>query len=152
VDVGIGEPNEKESTAFWVSADPIDDCDGSGDHVSGVIAGPGDVDWFVYGGNDALWPICVVNPAREFTADEPELRLCAFFQCLAGDADFDCPSGTTDATSPEARPGCCSNDGFEVSGLSCGGTFDDDAYVFIRVDQPGASADACSEYVVTYHY
>ncbi|MBW2525098.1 MAG: hypothetical protein JRI23_13025, partial [Deltaproteobacteria bacterium] len=152
-DTYLGEPNEKEPTAYWLSADPIDDCDGSGDHVSGVIAGSADVDWFVYGGNDALWPICFVNPTREISSTEPDLRVCAFFQCLAGgNASFTCPGGTTASTSPEARPGCCSNDGFQVDDLSCGGTLDDDAYVFIRIDQPGAPPNACSEYVLTYHY
>lgn len=152
VEVGLGEPNEKESTAFELAQDPIDDCDGSGDHVRGVIAGADDVDWFVYSGNDALWPVCIVNPTRDFDASEPDLRLCVFFQCLSGDVEIDCPGGTTPSTSPAARPGCCSNDGFEVTGLNCGGTFDEDVYVFIRVDQPGASAATCSEYLVTYHY
>lgn len=151
-DTYLGEPNETESTAYWLSADPIDDCDGSGDHVSGVLSGADDVDWFVYPGNDALWPVCIVNPTRELDASEADLRLCVFFQCLAGETQLSCPGGTTAVTSPEARPGCCSNDGFEVNSIGCGGTFDDDTYVFIRVDQPGATAATCSEYVVTYHY
>jgi hypothetical protein len=72
-------------------------------------------------------------------------------ECLSGSPSFGCPGGTTPDTSPEGRPGCCSdNGGFQIQ-LDCAGSFDASPVVFMRIDQPSATADTCNEYILSYH-
>ncbi|MBW2453903.1 MAG: hypothetical protein JRI68_05315 [Deltaproteobacteria bacterium] len=149
-DLGLGEANQTEDTAFKLKAEAISDNDGDGDTISGTIAGGADIDWFYYEGNDK--PIYVVNPTRGLSSDFSGLRLCVFFQCLNGDTLFTCPQSTTPATSPHNREGCCGTAGFEVEDLDCTGTWDEHAYVYIRVDDPNGATDTCADYVVSYHY
>jgi hypothetical protein len=150
VDIALGEPNESETTAYRLKAAAIDDCDGSGDTINGVIAGFQDVDWYFYEGDDGIG--CSVDPTRSLTQSESGLRICKYFECISGDTEVDdCPSGTTPALSPENRPGCCGTSGFDV-GLNCGGTLDEHAYVYIRIDQPGGNLATCNGYSLDYHY
>jgi hypothetical protein len=150
LDLGIGEPNESEDTAFPLKASAISDCDGDGGTVSGTIAGAADIDWFSYEGDDKIG--CVVDPTRSFSQSESGLRLCKFIECFNGNTEFSCPGGTTAATSPGGRKGCCGTTGFKISNLNCTGTLDEHARVFIRVDQPGATAATCNVYSLSYHY
>jgi hypothetical protein len=150
VDIGLGESNQSEDTAFKLKAEAISDCDGAGDSVSGTIAGADDIDWFFYEGNDQMG--CVVNPTRGMSTAFSGLRLCVFFQCLNGTTTLTCPSSTTAATSPHNRIGCCGSAGFEVEDLECSGTWDEHVYVYMRVDDPAATAETCSDYVLSYHY
>jgi len=148
VDIGLGEPNEAEGAAHALSGDPIEDCDGDGGMVTGVI-GPGDSDWFTYIGDDTLG--CVVDAQRSFSSDGP-LRICKFVRCVDNGAttSFSCPSGTASATSPEGRDGCCGTSGFEIDDVDCSGTLDEDAEVFIRIDRE--SGTGCTSYSLSYHY
>jgi len=149
-DLGLGEMNQSEDTAFKLKTDAISDCDSSGDTVSGTIAGGDDIDWFYYEGNDQ--PGCFVNPWRGLSTDVSGLRLCVFFQCLNGDTSFTCPSAITPTNSPHNRPGCCSTSGFEVDDLDCSGTWDEHVYVYMRIDDPNADPSTCADYVLSYHY
>jgi hypothetical protein len=148
VDIGLGEPNESETTAWALKMSSIDDCDDSGDSITGVIA-PGDTDWFYYEGDDKTF--CVVDPTRSLSQSQSGLRLCKYFECLNGNTEVDCPGGTTAETSGEGRPGCCGTSGFDVD-LNCAGSLDEHAYVYIRLDQPGGDASTCNEYTLDYHY
>ncbi len=147
---GLGEPNESEVSAFRLKVDAIDDCDGSGDSVSGVIAGPDDVDWFYYEGDDGIG--CIVDPTRAVVQSVSGLRLCVFIECLSGTAEFSCPAPSTSATSPEGRPGCCHSADFDITDLNCTGSLDEHAFVYIRLDQPGGAWDTCNAYTLDYHY
>jgi hypothetical protein len=143
------EPNESESMATAVSATPISDCDGAGGSLHGAIIGANDTDWYIYQGNDTTW--CYVEPTQSVTPSDEGIRVCAYVECLSGTPDFGCPGGTTDDTSPEGRPGCCSDKGgFQIQ-LDCAGSFDASPVVFIRIDQPQASADTCNEYTLAYY-
>ena len=147
-DIGLGEPNESEGTAWSLETVLVEDCDGDGGSITGTIA-PGDVDWFTYDGDDTTF--CVVNPERTISQSQTGIRLCKFIECVGGGTTITCPGGTTDATSPEGRVGCCSNAGFEVSDVNCPG-LDENTHVYIRVDQPGGDSSTCNDYTLTYHY
>lgn len=148
IDIGLGEPNESEGSAFALSGSPIEDCDGDGGSITGII-GPGDSDWFTYIGDDTFG--CTVDAVRSFTSSDP-LRLCKFVRCVDSGATttFSCPSGTVGATSPEGRDGCCGTLGFEIDDIDCSGTLDEDTEVFIRIDRQ--SGTGCTSYSLSYHY
>ncbi len=150
LDLGLGESNQSEDTAFKLKAEAISDWDGAGDSISGTIAGGADIDWFYYEGNDQIG--YVVDPSRQVSTDFGGLRLCVFFQCLNGSTTFTCPPSTTPATSPHNRDGCCATTGFVVEDLDCTGSWDEHAYVYMRVDDPKGVPDTCADYVLSYHY
>ncbi len=146
-DLGPGEPNDSEATAHDLGT--IGDCDDEGGSVSGLLDESGDADWYVYLGTDAS-STCTVDPHRTITSSHP-IRLCKFIQCLDNETnDFACPMGTTDAFSPDGRPGCCSAGDIDFS-LTCGSSSldSDDAYVYIRVD---TTVNECVTYTLTYDY
>ena len=123
----------------------IDDCDGSGLSVSGVLAG-NDVDWYEYDGTDGF--SCLVTPTRNITADG-QVRLCKYLECNSGTTSVTCPGGTQADTSPQGHPGCC---GAPVVApeLECIGTGDESAKVYFRIDKP--SAFDCVSYTVNFNY
>jgi hypothetical protein len=133
------EPANDEKSAMNLGA--IDDCDGSGSSVDGVLDGKNDVDWFVFWGKDTLG--CIVDP---FASSGVKARVCVFADCAS--ATVSCSSGTI-AASPLGRPGCCVSEGGQISlSLGCNG-IDDSASIYIRVDQ--AAQDVCQAYTVDYH-
>lgn len=142
-DTGPGETNDTESKAYSLGA--IDDCDGSGSSVLGVIAGAGDVDWYKFTGDDVSF--CSVDATRDLTASEA-LRICKYAQCVNGTATPDCPDGTAADTSPDGRPGCCALQGFSM-GVDCSG-LDDDASIYIRIDSLDDAQ--CVSYSLDFHY
>jgi hypothetical protein len=141
-DTGQAEPNDGEGSAGDIGV--LDDCDGSGGYLEGVLSG-NDVDWYTYQGNDGFG--CVVDASRSIESDG-EVRVCQFFDCSGEMVDIGCPEGTAAETSPEGRNGCCSQDPFEV-GIDCPG-LNDSANVYVRVDKPPAYA--CVHYTLTLHY
>jgi hypothetical protein len=143
------EPNDTEAIAHSLTTEPIDDCDGSGSQVSGAITSPADVDWFVYRGDDTA--LCAVNPTAAIVGGSG-LRLCQYAVCLSADTTIDdCPDGTSSATSPDGREGCCGSDGFEID-FNCSGSLDEDGHVYVSVDMPDAEPGVCNGYVLSYHY
>jgi hypothetical protein len=152
VDIGIGEANETEQTAFSLSIPALTDCDSDGGVVSGVIAGPSDVDWFTYRGNDTS--LCSVDPYVFFDTSDPGVRICLFLECEAGPTELTaCPVGSDASVSPGGRAGCCNTSGFDIAdSFNCSGSIDDNAYVYMRVDHPQAPPDTCDSYVLSYHY
>jgi hypothetical protein len=149
-DLSPAEPNQAESQAFKLKATPIGDCEGDGS-ITGVIKGASDVDWFTYQGTDG---VCNVDPSRTLMPSDQGLRICKYLECLNGIAntEFTCPNGTTNDKSPDGRPGCCGAGGFKIGDLNCKNTIDEVAYVYIRIDRPGASAATCVNYNLVYHY
>lgn len=148
-DIGLGEPNESEATAWPLQMGAIEDCDGDGDSITGTLA-PGDVDWFFYEGDDTTF--CVVDPTRSFTQSQSGLRLCKYVECLNGNTELSCPGGTSEDTSGQGRLGCCGMSGFDITDVNCSGTADEHVYVYIRVDQPGSGPQSCNDYTLSYHY
>jgi len=146
-DTGPGEPNDTEQQA--VDLGTIGDCDDLAETVSGVLTGFSDVDWYKFLGADAS-AFCAVDPGRTLTSGNA-VTLCKFVQCTDGSAaNFDCPNGTTAATSPEGRPGCCGQAGFELD-LTCGSSpFNaDDAMIYLRIEPEVA---LCTAYSITYDF
>jgi hypothetical protein len=152
VDIGIGEANQTEQTAFSLSIAPISDCDGDGGVISGTVAGPSDVDWFTYRGDDT--GTCSVDPYVFFDTADPGVRICVFLECVAGATELTaCPQGSDTSVSPGGRQGCCSTSGFDIAdNFNCSGSMDDDAYVYMRIDHPQAPPEICDSYVLSYHY
>ncbi len=145
-DGGPGEPNNSESTAHDLGT--IGDCDDEGGSVSGVLDGATDPDWYKYLGTDGSG--CTTDPHRVVTSSHP-IRICKFIQCLDDEEnDFECPSGTMDANSPDGRPGCCATSEIDFS-LTCGSSSinADEAYVYVRID---TTENECVTYTLTYDY
>lgn len=142
----VFEPNDEEATPTDLGE--INDNDGNGGIVSASLHHAGDVDWYRYAGNDDITGN--VDPARELVASGG-VRLCKFLECDNGlaETEFECPAGTQYALSTMARSGCCASDGFALPDLNCNGVTEDNAAVYIRVDQP---EPACVTYSVSYHY
>lgn len=141
------EPNESEAGASFLGE--INDNDGNGSSVSGVLDGEDDVDWYVYAGDDDIGNI--VDPFRSISADGG-FRFCKFAECpddSIAETEFPCPEGATEATSPDGRPGCCADDIIHVPDANCPG-IDDSMDIYIRVD--GAGADECVGYTVNFHF
>ncbi|MBW2529765.1 MAG: hypothetical protein JRI23_36650 [Deltaproteobacteria bacterium] len=145
--------NDTEATATPLAADPVSDCT---DPVtfSGTING-NDVDWYAYEGQDDT--LCIVNPRQYFDQASDAARLCVFVECVDTDAttQFTCPAGTLNATSPEGRFGCCDTGtdvDIQIDDLNCTGTWSEDAYVYIRIDDPSGDAGTCTSYVGAYAY
>lgn len=147
-DLGV-EPSETEQTAHNLTGQPITDCDSAGGSINGTIDGPSDVDWYVYGATDEL--ACVVDPARTLQSISGGIRMCKYFECHLGPTVVTCPIGTTAENSPDGRSGCCGTYGFQVD-IDCTDSWSDDAWVYLRLDQPNAPSNSCNHYAVGYHY
>ncbi len=148
-DVGVGEPNQSESTAHVLKMPSLPDCDSDGGKVAGKLS-KGDVDWFTYTGDDSF--SCSVDPGRTLSPTGKGMRLCKYVECTTGETKFTCPAGTQPDTSPENRAGCCGTSGVLFDDLDCVGSLDEHAYVYIRVDLPGADDATCQAYELSYHY
>jgi hypothetical protein len=145
--------NDVEAAATELSAQPIDDCADQAS-TNGVIHGGDDVDWYHYVGEDGN---CIANPYQLLEQTSATARLCVFFECVDPNAStqFPCPEGTTEATSPEGRAGCCaagSGADFTVTGLNCTGSIDESVHVLVRVDDPAGDAETCTAYLLRYNF
>jgi hypothetical protein len=144
-DIGPGEPtNEAQVTAH--SFGTISDLDSSGKDVCAVLASPTDVDWYTYKGVDNAFS--VVDPFRKVNADQ-KTRLCVYLQCTAGTTSFTCPANATPDTAPLGQQGCCSEGSIGLS-FDCNGVSDDDASVWLKVENPDSLA--CVPYQLSFHY
>jgi hypothetical protein len=131
------EPNDTTATARTLGT--IDDCDGSGKSVSGVLSTSSDVDVLTFDGTDSFG--CSVNPT--VTATGP-VRVCIKATCKSGTTEFkSCPKGTPTGTE------CCGTT-VELE-LNCTGTTSDDAKIAITVRGDGSSL-TCAGYSLAYHY
>jgi hypothetical protein len=137
------EPNNTESSATDLGT--ITDCDEDGGSFSGMVAGIDDLDWYKYQASDDFF--CVVDATREVQSNAP-VRFCKYFQCIDDSTPaFSCPNGSNAATSPDGRPGCCADSGFDVA-PDCANTSDDvKVYMSVRT-----LANECVTYTVNYHY
>ncbi len=131
------EPNGTPATARVLGA--IDDCDGSGSTVSGVLSSSTDVDVLSFEGTDSFG--CSVNPVVVATGP---VTVCIRAVCKSGTTELkSCKQGTK--TGDE----CC---GSTVEAeLNCTGTASDDTTITITVRSDGA-ASTCESYSLAYHY
>jgi hypothetical protein len=150
-DTGPGEPTNN-AEASPVTLPPMTDSDPAMyPQIAGVIYGSADVDWYTYTGSDVA--LAIVDP---YVAFPPDLRVCSYFECVAGTTSVTCPNGTTSDRSGAGKSGCCPGPGYlsyTAIDVYCGTVdTDENMRVFIRVDGPGLSASACVPYTVDYHY
>lgn len=126
----------------------ITDDDDDGDSFCETLGGPDDVDWYVFHGTDARFSY--VNP-EAYVDRGSEVRVCTYASCDVGRTAFVCPDGTMPDISPEGDEGCCSERGYGAAlDLNCYGTDNDDATVWIKVEN--LYGDDCSVYELSYHY
>jgi len=115
--------------------------------VFGTIAGP-EVDWYRYVGGEAF--SCVEQPAVAVSATV-DLEVCVFIECLEGNAaNVSCAEGSTEADSPEGRPGCCGQNIAGIQNYACMGQFagkDVDVYAAVGSDQT-----VCEDYSMSYAF
>jgi hypothetical protein len=144
-EVGPGEPgNAMQLTAHNFGT--ISDADSAGKDVCAVLSSPSDVDWYTYSGVDNAFS--VVDPSRKVDA-EAKTRLCVYLACTAGTTTFSCPAGSVPDTAPLGQQGCCSNLAISLS-FDCNGVTDDDANVWLKVENPDQLA--CVPYLLSFHY
>jgi len=124
----------------------IDDCDGSGTNVKGVMNGAVDVDFYKVHAADTFG--CVVNP--HFSSTAPGLEVCVFVKCDNNGTTSvsGCGNGAA-KTSDIGDPGCCfATPGTVDISLNCSGV-NDSAELFVKVSQNGG--DKCEPYQIDYH-
>ncbi len=137
------EPNDDEDSATDLGEQGCNDAPGM---FTGVLAGPDDVDWFGYHGSwGALCGFADPSPGHNLTASD-DIRICVFPVCDNGNAQFNCPGDSVEATSPEGVDGCCDTGSFQFN-LNCSG-LDESATYYVRLDQ--AAEGACVNYTVVY--
>jgi hypothetical protein len=140
------EPNDSESDAPDLGTQS--DCSDE-ESVQGVLAGVADIDWYKYSGVDEFGFNCSTNPVRSVTAGEA-ITFCKYVHCIDEAADFECPAGASPATSPDGRPGCCDNQGFQLDFI-CGGSSlnDDSAWVYMSIE---TDVNECVSYTIGYDF
>ncbi len=140
------EPNGSVPSARPLPA--IDDCDGSGATLKGVLANATDVDYWTYHGTDKFG--CVVDPTASTTS---KVRVCVYPSCFGGQTEFkSCKKGTEADPVAGGIKGCCSDASGNVEaefGCPLVGS-SDEADVFVKVDAPNATQ--CLAYEVAYHF
>jgi hypothetical protein len=143
-DTGLGEPNDDMESAYPMGEQPSDD--GEERTIAGVLQTPEDVDWYFYIGSDDFDG--TVDPGRQIVG--AGIRICKYIECVEGDAEFECPSGTQQDTQG-GRPGCCWTDNEPLEwGLNCTGVISDDARIYMRVDHVGGPG--CESYSLKFNY
>ena len=138
-----GEPNDSQSSAIALGT--ISDDDDDGGYVCGALAGPDDVDWYVYNGEDK--PFNAVDPKRSLSANA-NARLCVYAQCVGNSGTYVSCVGETKDTAPQGQLGCCSY-GSVTPGIECDG-LDDSATIWIKVENDAGLA--CVDYQLSYHF
>ncbi len=141
-DDGPGEPNEDQTMAHAMPG--IDDCDGSGSSVQGVLTGASDKDWYRFNGEDTF--SCREDVVVSVSGDVAS-TLCVYVKCMedSGSTEVTCDEGSS-ATGAGGFPGCCGNS-VDIS-PDCSGT-DEAITVYISLESTEA---ICSPYTITYHY
>ncbi len=131
------EPNDTPATARALGT--IDDCDGSGKSIGGVLSTSSDVDVLTFDGTDSFG--CSVNPTVKATGS---VRVCIKAACKSGTTEVkSCPKGTKTGTE------CCGSE-VEIE-INCTGTTSDDAKITVTVRGDGSSL-MCAGYSLAYHY
>lgn len=144
------EPNENEGSAVDLGEQH---CKASPQKFYGVLDGDSDIDWFRFHGDFSGGGCGATNPdptAKITVTVASPLEVCMYADCDAdGDTNFSCPGGTSGATSPDGRKGCCGPGSMQYK-VDCEISPNESAVVFVRLS--GAEADACLQYEVEYSY
>lgn len=130
--------------------DDITDNDDDFHQVTGVLSGAGDTDWYRYHGSDTA--LHVSEPTIEILSMTAGMRVCQFILCDTGNVamtQVTCPEGTKFAISPNLRPGCCHDTGFQIADFNCDGN-DESLQAWIRLDMP--DQDICVDYEFKLHF
>jgi hypothetical protein len=113
--------------------------------VAATLFGP-ETDWYTYPGGEVF--MCPERPAAQVATDVVA-DVCVYLECTSGGdvVNLVCADGSTDATSPDQRLGCCGQDGAGVAGYDCSGFGGKDVDVWISV---GTAEETCSDYAMSY--
>lgn len=132
------EPNDTPATARALGT--IDDCDGSGKTVAGVLSSLSDVDVYTFEGKDSFG--CSVDPFVTMTGP---VRVCMKVECKSGTTEFKgCAKGSS------VGGECCGIADVQVD-VNCTGTTSEDTRVTMTVRGEGSSL-TCGAYTLAYHY
>ena len=66
-----------------------------------------------------------------------------------GTTTFSCPAGSMDDTAPLGQEGCCSEGSLDMD-FDCSDVSDDNASVWLKVENPDGLA--CVPYQISFHY
>lgn len=113
--------------------------------VAATLFGP-ETDWYTYPGGEVF--MCPERPAAQVATDVVT-DVCVYLECISGGdvQNLVCADGSTDATSPDGRLGCCGQDAAGVAGYDCSGFGGKDVNVWISV---GTAEETCSDYAMSY--
>lgn len=132
------EPDGTESSARSLGL--INDCDGSGKTVSGVLTGGSDTDVLRFDGDDSFG--CSVNAYAKATG---AVNFCLKPVCNGGTTNLQgCPKGTKTGSA------CCGTSEVEAD-FNCSGTVNESAKVYLTV-RPASSFATCTSYSIAYHF
>lgn len=138
------EPHGDEATATMLGNVGCDSVVDLG--VIGTLDGP-ETDWYRYFANEGL-VLCTERPEATVVA-AIDVEVCAYIECLEGNASgVSCAGGSSAATSPENRPGCCGQDQARIDDFECGGFLTPkNVNVWVSI---GTSEQACVDYELSY--
>lgn len=142
-----GDPGGDEGLAKALPN--TDDCMPDAQHVSGVISGEFDVDFYKLFVADRSF--CSIDP--RFETPTAGIEMCVFIRCQNSKATAvtGCQGGTR-AKNSTGYEGCCSSTPGQVTPVwNCGGFLDDDsADIFLRIRPTGTAA--CLPYSFSYSF
>ena len=137
------EPNDDEASAIEL-----------GDHDCGVLAemqgaaDNTDIDWWTYDGIDD--GMCGEDTIVIINADQ-DLDVCMYFECEMGNAQVVCAAASTEAISPDGRPGCCGSGSTQYTTTSClGAAVSDSGTIYMSV--AGPEDPVCVPYDIAYRF
>lgn len=140
------DPHADEATATMIGSLG---CNSSTDlGLIGTLDGP-ETDWYRYFGNEGV-VLCAERPEATVVA-AIEVEVCTYIECLEGTASaVSCAGGSSSATSPEARPGCCGSAQAQIDDYECGGFLTPkNVDVWISV---ASTEEACEDYELSYAF
>lgn len=140
------DPHADEATATMLGSLG---CNSSTDlGLIGTLDGP-ETDWYRYFGNEGV-VLCAEQPEATVAA-AIEVEVCAYIECLEGTASaVVCAGGSSSATSPEGRPGCCGSGQTRIDDYECGGFLSPkNVDVWISV---ASTEEACEDYALSYAF
>ena len=127
----------------------FDDFNPNFEVVDGRLPVGGDEDWFSYHCDDFV--LGQVDMNYEIDTNIP-VRVCQFIACdVASDPVVVCPDGSSEETSPDGLPGCCSDlETLSIGEIDCSpDSGDDSGQIYVRVDMP--AQDMCVSYDLGVH-
>lgn len=140
------DPHADEATATVLGNVGCDSVIDLG--LIGTLDGP-ETDWYRYFGNEGL-VLCGEQPEATVVA-AIATEVCVYMECLEGSASgVSCAAGSSPATSPDGRPGCCGQDQAHINDFDCGGFLTPkNADVWISI---ASAENGCVDYELAYAF